>query len=177
MDKRGFFTGFAEPVCGLSYLCLFSANSMSKPTFINSKVVYHDNSTEFNIDARGKDLASVIRACQTEDITPGASSRQTEEVRDRSAEEGIWEIPDSIIFTKKAHQEHKIPAIVQALQKSIIGRKDKTRALVRELQSWQKDNYIDPQYNAQVMYDELQKVLPLPFGYEVFKKHYNNTRY
>ena len=66
MDKRGFFTGFAEPVCGLSYLCLFSANSMSKPTFINSKVVYHDNSTEFNIDARGKDLASVIRACQTD---------------------------------------------------------------------------------------------------------------
>ena len=154
MDKRGFFTGFAEPVCGLSYRCLFSANSMSKPTFINSKVVYHDNSTEFNIDARGKDLASVIRACQTEDIQPL-----------------------SIIFTKKAHQEHKIPAIVQALQKSIIGRKDKTRALVRELQSWQKDNYIDPQYNAQVMYDELQKVLPLPFGYEVFKKHYNNTRY
>ena len=167
MDKRGFFTGFAEPVCGLSYRCLFSANSMSKPTFINSKVVYHDNSTEFNIDARGKDLASVIRACQTEDIQPLSSS---------GAPDFSSEIPDSIIFTKKAHQEHKIPAIVQALQKSIIGRKDKTRALVRELQSWQKDNYIDPQYNAQVMYDELQKVLPLPFGYEVFKQHYNHTR-
>ena len=168
MDKRGFFTGFAEPVCGLSYQCLFSANSMSKPTFINSKVVYHDNSTEFNIDARGKDLASVIRACQTEDIQPLSSSVTSEFNSD---------IPDSIIFTKKAHQEHKIPAIVQALQKSIIDRKDKTRALVQELQSWQKDNYIDPHYNAQVMYDELQKILPLPFGYEVFKKHYNNTRY
>lgn len=87
------------------------------------------------------------------------------------------DIPDSIIFTKKAHQEHKIPIIVQALQKSIIRRKDKTRALVQELQSWQKDNYIDPHYNAQVMFDELQKIIPLPFGYEVFKKHYNNTRY
>lgn len=114
---------------------------------------------------------------QVEDIAPGASSRQTEEVRDRSAEEGILDIPDSIIFTKKAHQEHKIPAIVQALQKSLVGRKDKTRALVRELQSWQKDEYIDPNYNAQVMYDELQKIMRLPFGYEVFKKHYNNTRY
>lgn len=31
---------------------------------------YHDNSTEYNIDARGKDLAEVLRACQTEDITP-----------------------------------------------------------------------------------------------------------
>ena len=173
MDKRGFFTGFAEPVCGLSYLCLFSANSMSKPTFINSKVVYHDNSTEFNIDARGKDLASVIRACQTEDIQPGASSRQTGGVA--SAEEGISEIPDSIIFTKKAHQEHKIPTIVKALQKSIIGRKDKTRALVQELQSWQNDGYVDAHYNARVMYDELNKITPLTFGYEVFKKYYNNT--
>ena len=128
---------------------------------------YHDNSTEFNIDARGKDLASVIRACQTEDIQPLSSS---------GAPDFSSEIPDSIIFTKKAHQEHKIPAIVQALQKSIIGRKDKTRALVKELQSWQKDNYIDPQYNAQVMYDELQKILPLPFGYDAFKRLYNNTR-
>ena len=31
---------------------------------------YHDNSTEYNIDARGKDLADVLRACQTEDVTP-----------------------------------------------------------------------------------------------------------
>ena len=166
MDKRGFFTGFAEPVCGLSYLCLFSANSMSKPTFINSKVVYHDNSTEFNIDARGKDLASVIRACQTEDITPLSSS---------GAPDFSSEIPDSIIFTKKAHQEHKIPTIVKALQKSIIGRKDKTRALVQELQSWQNDGYVDAHYNARVMYDELNKITPLTFGYEVFKKYYNNT--
>lgn len=31
---------------------------------------YHDNSSEYNIDARGKDLTEVLRACQTEDITP-----------------------------------------------------------------------------------------------------------
>ena len=37
---------------------------MSKPTFINSTVVYHDNSKEYNIDARGADISSVIRACQ-----------------------------------------------------------------------------------------------------------------
>lgn len=141
---------------------------MSKPTFIKSKVVYHDNSSEFHIDARGKDLAAIIRACQTKDIIQPLSSSVSSEFNS--------DIPDSIIFTKKAHQEHKIPIIVQALQKSIIGRKDKTRALVQELQSWQKDNYIDPHYNAQVMYDELQKVLPLPFGYDAFKRLYNNTR-
>ncbi len=87
------------------------------------------------------------------------------------------DIPDSIIFTKKAQQEGKIPAIIHALKKSVQGRRDKTRAFVQELQDWQRDGYVDAHYNAQVMFDELQKIIPLPFGYEVFKKHYNNTRY
>ena len=98
---------------------------------------------------------------QVEDVTPIPSSDS--------------DIPDSIIFTKKARQENKIPTIVQALQKSTIGRKDKTRALVQELQSWQKDGYVDAHYNARVMYDELNKITSLTFGYEVFKKYYNNT--
>ena len=87
------------------------------------------------------------------------------------------DIPESIIFTKKAQKENKIPFIIDALKNSVQGRRDKTRAFVQELQSWQKEEYIDAHYNAQVMYDELQKITPLPFGYEVFKKHYNNTRY
>ena len=104
---------------------------------------------------------------QVEDITPISPSVTSEFDSD---------ISDSIIFTKKAKQENKIPAIVQALQKSLVGRKDKTRALVKELQYWQKDDYIDPNYNAQVMYDELQKIMRLPFGYDAFKRLYNNTR-
>ena len=143
---------------------------MSKPVFLNSKVVYHDNSREYHIDARGKDLASIMRAIDPEDVTP-------EETSSSSAPDVRSEIPDSIIFTKKAKKEAKEAAIIEALQKSIIGRNDKTRAFVQELQSWQKEAYIDAHYNAQVMYDELAKIIPLPFGYEVFKKHYNNTRY
>ena len=99
---------------------------------------------------------------QVEDVTPIPSSNS--------------DIPDSIIFTKKARQENKIPTIIEALQNAITGRKDKTRAFVQELHVWQKDEYVDAHYNAQVMYDELAKIIPLPFGYEVFKKHYNNTR-
>lgn len=83
---------------------------------------------------------------------------------------------ESIIFTKKAKRETKEASIIEALRKAIVGRKDKTRAFVQELQVWQEDGYIDAHYNAQVMYDELDKLVPLPFGYEVFKKHYNNTR-
>ena len=83
---------------------------------------------------------------------------------------------DSIIFTKKAKKEGKETAILQALQKSVIGRKDKTRAFVQELQEWQKDEYIDAHYNARVMYDELDKLMPLTFGYDGFRRLYNNSR-
>lgn len=146
---------------------------MSRPTFINSTVVYNDHSTEYNIDARGnKDIASVIRACKAEDVTPEPSSVSPESNSGSSTSEK----PDSIIFTKKAKKEGKEAFILQALQKSVQGRNDKTRAFVQELQAWQKDGYIDAHYNAQVMYDELDKMIPLSFGYEVFKKHYNNTR-
>ena len=136
---------------------------MSRPTFINSNVNYTDYSKEYNIDARGKDFASIIRACEgVEDISP-----VTEETSNPI---------DSIIFTKKAKKEGKIADILQSLQNSVQGRRDKTRAFVAELHSWQKDGYIDAHFNAQVMYDELDKIMPLSFGYEAFKKHYNNTR-
>ena len=82
---------------------------------------------------------------------------------------------ESFIFTKKAKKEGKIDLIIEALQKSVQGRKDKTRAFVQELQGWQRDGYVDAHYNARVMYDELDKLTPLSFGYEVFKKYYNNT--
>jgi hypothetical protein len=82
----------------------------------------------------------------------------------------------SCVFTKKAQKEGKEADILEALQKSVQGRKDKTRAFVHELQNWQQEGYVDAHYNAQVMYDELAKILPIPFGYEAFKKHYNNTR-
>ena len=86
------------------------------------------------------------------------------------------DIPDSIIFTKKAKQEGKQQLIISTLQRSVNGRRDKTRAFVHELQEWQKEGYVDARFNAQVMYDELDKIMPLTFGYEAFKKYYNNTR-
>ena len=147
----------------VSLICAFYF-SMSRPTFIHSTVVYHDHSKEFHIDANGRDLASIIRTCQSEDIT----EVQAEENEPKT---------DSMIFTRKAKQESKVNEILQALQKSVVGRKDKTRAFVQELHVWQKDEYIDAHFNARVMYDELGNMLPLPFGYEVFKKHYNNTRF
>lgn len=59
---------------------------MSKPTFINSSVVYHDNSKEYNIDARGnKDIGDLIRACnidapQVQDIASAEPIDESEPV-------------------------------------------------------------------------------------------------
>ena len=100
---------------------------------------------------------------QVEDITPLSSSDS--------------DIPDSIIFTKKAKKEGQIPTIIQAFKSVLANRRDKSRALAQEVKVWQKDEYIDAHYNAQVMYDEIVKIMPLPFGYEAFKQHYNNTRF
>ena len=134
---------------------------MSCPNFFNSKVVYHDNSREFNIDARGRDLSSVLQACETDDVEP--VEEESEQV-------------DSIIFTKKAKVEHKESYIIAALQKSVQGRKDKTRAFVQELHDWQNQAYVDAHFNARVMYDELEKLMPISFGYDGFKRLYNNSR-
>ena len=134
---------------------------MSRPNFFNSKVVYHDNSREFNIDARGRDLSSVLQACETDDVEP--VEEESEQV-------------DSIIFTKKAKVEHKESYIIAALQKSVQGRKDKTRAFVQELHDWQNQAYVDAHFNARVMYDELEKLMPISFGYDGFKRLYNNSR-
>ena len=79
----------------------------------------------------------------------------------------------SCLFTKKAIQESKEADITQALQRSLSGRNDKARALVEEVRQWQKDGYIDPNYNARVMYDELNKIITLPFQYDGFRKYYN----
>ena len=83
------------------------------------------------------------------------------------------EAATSCLFTKKAVQEQKEEEIIQALQRSLSGRNDKARALVEEVRQWQKEGYIDPNYNARVMYDELNKILTLPFLYGGFRKYYN----
>lgn len=129
---------------------------------IGGVINYHDHHKEYNIDARGKDLAAVMRAIDTENIQP--------------VEEEKPETIDSIIFTKKAKQEHKEAYIIKALQKSVQGRNDKTRAFVQELHKWQNETYIDAHYNARVMYDELEKLMPISFGYDGFRRLYNNSR-
>lgn len=105
---------------------------------------------------------------QVEDITPAEDSS--------FASDNLSDISDSIIFTKKAKKEGMIKTIIQAFKTALSSRRDKSRALAQEVQIWQDDEYLDAHYNARVMYDELEKLMYLPFGYEAFKQHYNHTR-
>lgn len=115
----------------------------------------------------GTNIADIVRTFMAEDITPSEDSPSVTSEFDS-------DISNSIIFTKKAKLEHKEPFIIQALQKSVLGRKDKTRAFVQELHDWQKQAYVDAHYNARVMYDELEKLIPVSFGYDSFKRLYND---
>ena len=81
---------------------------MSKPVFNNSFIgSYTDNSREYNIDARGKDLASVLRAIDAEDVTPEDLSSNTPEFNSGSSspapdnrQENIIPIPKEGKYSK-----------------------------------------------------------------------------
>ena len=136
---------------------------MSK-NYINHIDTYNDHSKSITINGVNTNVADLVRsfmADDVEDVTPESEPAETIE---------------SIIFTKKAKQEHKETAIIEALQKSVQGRKDKTRAFVQKLHEWQNDAYVDAHYNARVMYDELDKLTSLAFSYDTFRKYYNNQR-
>ena len=139
----------------------FLSTAMSK-NYINHIGTYNDHSKSITINGANTNVADLVRSFMADDI------------EDVTPEEEPAETIESIIFTKKAKQEGKIPSIIKALQKSVQGRKDKTRAFVQELHEWQNDAYVDAHYNARVMYDELEKLTSLAFSYDTFRKYYNN---
>ena len=140
---------------------------MSTNNYYNFGTINNDHSKHVTINAPvGTNTSDIVRAFfsdRAEDIVDITPSEQTGSV-------------DSFIFTKKAKMEHKEPDIIKALQKSVQGRKDKTRAFVQELHEWQNQAYVDAQYNARVMYDELEKLMPISFGYDGFRRLYNKSR-
>ena len=138
----------------------FLSTIMSK-NYINHIGTYNDHSKSITINGANANITDLVRQFMADDIEP--VEEESEQV-------------DSIIFTKKAKVEHKESYIIAALQKSVQGRKDKTRAFVQELHDWQNQAYVDAHFNARVMYDELEKLMPISFGYDGFKRLYNNSR-
>ena len=148
---------------------LFFKNHKSMSTYNYAPGAGHLDFHHNNISMSAYTITDLVRSFisdRAEDITPSEDSS--------FASDNLSDISNSIIFTKKAKLEHKEPYIIQALQKSVLGRKDKTRAFVQELHDWQNQAYVDAHYNARVMYDELEKLMPISFGYDSFKRLYND---
>ncbi|MBQ6791534.1 MAG: hypothetical protein IJP76_08865 [Paludibacteraceae bacterium] len=116
---------------------------MSKPVFFNSKVVYHDNSREYNIDARGRDLSEVIRTIDTQDVVP---------VQEEKPESKSEHFP---YLTQKCFDEKRVSTIEAEIQ---AARKGTAEDMWRTL--WNNENlgYVAVQYiNATTLYREIEK--------------------
>lgn len=116
---------------------------------------------EQHIDIHDNPYATIYATAQEPQPTP-----QAEEVQPIP-------VNHSCLFSKKAQREQKKDEIIEALQQSMNGRQDKARALVEEVRQWQKEGYLDSNYNARVMYDQLNRIITLPFQYGGFRKYYN----
>ena len=155
MGERDIRYEFADFAVYPSRLCFFIASMVANINNFGVVNFYENNASKQEPSKKAEPVC--------EDVTPVQEEKSAP--------------VDSIIFTKKAKKEGQIPTIIKAFKTVLASRKDKSRALAQEVKIWQDEEYIDAHYNAQVMYDEIAKIVPLPFGYEAFKQHYNNTRF
>lgn len=115
---------------------------MSRPNFFNSKVVYHDNSREYNIDARGKDLTSVLQTIQTEDVA------SAEDKPEQKSEYFPY-------LTKKCIEQKRVDAVEAEIQ---AARKGTAEDMWRTL--WNNENmgYIEVEYiDATTLFRDIEK--------------------
>lgn len=107
---------------------------------------YNDNSREYNIDAHGRDLASVIRAIDAEDITP------TEDLSSNSGSVSVSSFP---FLTPKCIKEKRTEAVEAEIRAACKGTAE---ALWRTL--WNNENlgYIEVEYkDATTIYRAIEK--------------------
>ena len=100
MGKRGFFTGFAEPVCGPAYSCFFMPNIKAMSiniTNLGGTVNYHDNHKEININGANTNVRDVVKAfMQDEDPSQPDHYETAEEVEG----EPVLPLPKEGKYTK-----------------------------------------------------------------------------
>lgn len=134
---------------------------MSKPTFINSSVVYNDHSTEYNIDARGNnDIHSLIHSCEI-------NNHQAETIQDVTpAQEYFPHI------TQKCIAEKRVEAVDAEIRAACKGTAE---GLWRTL--WNNENLgyivVEP-INATTLYKDIESFYgKLPFKERQFRSARN----
>lgn len=116
---------------------------MSKPVFFNSKVVYHDNSHEYHINAKDADVADIVRAFLAEDVVP---------VPEEKPENKIEHFP---YLTQKCFDEKRVSTIEAEIQ---AARKGTAEDMWRTL--WNNENlgYVEVEFiDATTLYRDIEK--------------------
>lgn len=164
MDRRGFTTSSQTLLVASAYLCFFMETTMSRPTFINSNVVYHDNSKEYNIDARGNNLDAVLRACEAQDIQAEDVTQQEQQASlFRFIHPSVTEDADRM----KVHRE--VSNLVSNFPMVDI---------CKHLQQMKKDKRVYLNVKPEVMFAELHR-MGMPdeqtegFSYKNFMHYFN----
>lgn len=132
---------------------------MSKPVFLNSKVVYHDNSREYHIDARGRDLSEIMRAIDPEDVTPeDASSSSAPDVR---SEKSLF-----CRITKAAYEKGVAQQVDDALRSATVS----APKLIKAINLNEALGYLDTKdLFSTDLYDMLNEHYHLPFKLRTFQ--------
>lgn len=113
---------------------------------------YNDHSREYNIDARGRDLSAIIRACEAEDVTPAQEVVKSDETPE---EEYFKYIHVAVTDDNERLQIHK--------QVCNIVRLPKMQQICDELYKLMKNKKVLCTINPDSMLVELRRV-GLPDG-------------
>ena len=141
---------------------------MSKPTFINSSVVYNDHSTEYNIDARGKaDIPSIIRACDAQEVTPEPAT-ETPAEKPRKA----TTLPFLVVDKLNELGTYTIEEFEQKYHKAVKGGAPQLANFLKRYSELKVFNLEG--YSKRATYDELKDFFgdEMDFGYTNFTLYY-----
>ena len=165
-------------------ICLTATNYGEIPPDPNEEIKAENVELRYQVDQLSHELQTMSK--QGEQYTIGTQNNYYAPVTihnypskvEKEVEDKVEDNHDSVsvvsnLFTEKAKLENRVNEIIQALEQSMDGRKDKAQALVEEVKKCQKNGYIDSHFNARVMYDKLNLLISMPFQYPGFRKYYN----
>lgn len=154
MDGRDITPGLATLSIVPLIPCFFYVKIMSLKNqggIINIGT-YNDNSREYNIDARGKDLSSILKACETEEVTPVQEKPQNQEFFCR--------------ITKEAYEEGKAQYVENDLRSACVS----APKLIKAIRTHEALSYLDTKnIPSTELYRLLNDHFELPFDVRAFQ--------
>lgn len=163
VDGRGITAGLATlsivpPIPCFYYVKIMSLKNQGGIINIGT---YNDNSREYNIDARGKDLSSIMSSIEVEDIVP-SSSVSSECHSDNSCSFFCR-------ITKAAYDAGKAPLVEKELRSACVS----APKLIKTIRTNEALGYLDTQNLSS---KELYELLDEHFGLTFKQRNFDTYR-